>query len=114
MSSSSSEIAAKLKILRSENPELGKKKLLAQLNSDNGWKLMSKEFRQHMSAIEAEEEEEGEKAKKEEGRERVKKEEEREKGREEEARQKNDTGFNEKIANEGARVPKSTDTRRPK
>ncbi|CAD6582344.1 MAG: hypothetical protein ASARMPRED_000942 [Alectoria sarmentosa] len=58
------------------------KKLLAQLNSDNGWSLASQKFRKHMSTIEAEDDE-------------------REKAKIEEASKKNET--NEEI-DEGLRT----------
>lgn len=46
------EIVTKLKQLIEQVPDLGKKKLLSRLNSDNGWNVSSKDCRVYMGSIE--------------------------------------------------------------
>ena len=52
MAPTEEEIVIKLKQLIEQVPELGKKKLLSRLNSENGWDISSKDFRVYMCSIE--------------------------------------------------------------
>ena len=48
------EICTAIRSLRHTNPKMGKKRILTQLNVDNGWTITSKDFRQHINSIETE------------------------------------------------------------
>ena len=53
MAPTEEEIVTKLKqLIEQQGPDLGKKKLLSRLNSENGWDVSSKDFRVYMGTIE--------------------------------------------------------------
>ena len=62
MSPSPTEITAKLKDLRLKSPDIGKKKMLAQVNAENGWTLTTKDFKGFLQTVEKEHDEETAKA----------------------------------------------------